>query len=389
MIWVKVATQNRTRLFRARLELPIILGNHFPNTLTAAYLLMPTDQFITFQMKRLHRSCFHSLVGLEASNVFNNCSAEFETMSGATLEIDHSTQVPDRAIGYRVTSFILGTVLLSAGVAKLFAGSSVAMVGPFILSAPNQMVLIQFEIFLGIALLISWRPKVMRWVALAFFGSLALASTILVWQGQSECGCFGSVKIDPQATLVFDVCAVVALYVFAPPNTSAQTMGAVHREISIIHCLSLLLLWIGSAGVLMLLIGSVIAWNQGLSSAGLLSRLRGEPITLTPSSIDLGSDSEGVPKKFEILFSNYSDQDIVITGSTANCSCALGKPLPLTVPKGTSISVPAHFAFKGSPGRFNHQLTVYTDHPQRTSMSMIVSGRIVEQSQSQQSVKRK
>ncbi len=74
--------------------------------------------------------------------------------------------------------------------------------------------LIQVELLVALWLLVGGLPGARLIVAVGCFTVFAAASAYEAWHSAASCGCFGSLRVPPVATAIFDVCVAVALWLF-------------------------------------------------------------------------------------------------------------------------------------------------------------------------------
>jgi hypothetical protein len=70
---------------------------------------------------------------------------------------------------------------------------------------------IEFEVLLGLSLLLRLWPRSIWRVSLTCFAMFALASLYEAASGSTSCGCFGMVQVNPWITFAVDLAAMVAL----------------------------------------------------------------------------------------------------------------------------------------------------------------------------------
>jgi hypothetical protein len=90
-----------------------------------------------------------------------------------------------------------GLLLIMAAMFKWRAfGSSHS--SPLLDVAPQlEWLAIQFEILLGLALLIGWLPKLTWSLTMLLLAAFGGANLMMVAQGRSSCGCLGAVEVPP------------------------------------------------------------------------------------------------------------------------------------------------------------------------------------------------
>lgn len=117
-----------------------------------------------------------------------------------------------RVIQRRLTLALLGLMLLVASALKGYelATSSVAETG-FLTSRWFLIGQVEWELGLGLWLLSGFYPRAARMVALTCFIAFLGESLHQGLSGQTSCGCFGKVSVNPWLTLGLDSAAIIAL----------------------------------------------------------------------------------------------------------------------------------------------------------------------------------
>jgi hypothetical protein len=113
-----------------------------------------------------------------------------------------------RAIRWRVVSRALGLVLVTAAVLKLVTPTTEAEAME---RRPIVAAISEFELAIGLWLLLGVGGVRTWWVAVATFVALASVAVGRGVSGAGSCGCFGSVHADPRVVAGFDGLAIVAL----------------------------------------------------------------------------------------------------------------------------------------------------------------------------------
>jgi hypothetical protein len=136
---------------------------------------------------------------------------------------------------HRYLDVVLGAVLLLAGVLKgqqLLTDPSVGRATGF----PRELLIgaAAFELAFGCWLLAGLYRRVTRWLALAWFTSLAAVALAQVFGGVPACPCFGELHAHPWLMFAFDVVGVAALWTWTPNDRSSG------RRLPTALCLSLL-----------------------------------------------------------------------------------------------------------------------------------------------------
>jgi hypothetical protein len=83
-----------------------------------------------------------------------------------------------------------------------------------------------FEVVLGVWLLAGFWPKAARGVAIACFAIFAQVALYKALAGDSSCGCFGKVPLNPWYTLLLDLAAIVMLVAWRPVATPLSDFAA-------------------------------------------------------------------------------------------------------------------------------------------------------------------
>lgn len=140
---------------------------------------------------------------------------------------------------FTVLRVFLGVVLLLA--AALKAHQAVTEPLKFtILGGSSVPVLAQvaFEVLLGLWLLTGWYPKAARWVSTACFAIFFTVVTYKAISGETTCGCFGNIPVNPWITMGFDF-VVVATLLQVRPVPGAFRLRPVYGIPAVAVCVSL------------------------------------------------------------------------------------------------------------------------------------------------------
>lgn len=122
---------------------------------------------------------------------------------------------------------LLGLLLIAAALLKALhlATNPVLETGLFE-SRWFQIGWVEFELLFGGWLITGWHPRPTRVAAMILFAALAGLSFAKAVAGESDCGCFGEITVNPWMMFLLDVAAVGALCVF---GTSGASPVAVFR----------------------------------------------------------------------------------------------------------------------------------------------------------------
>lgn len=248
---------------------------------------------------------------------------------------------------YRVVELLLGSFFVAIAGLKIFGWSvePYSRVGAFN-SVQLQLVLIIFELSIGL-LLIAGKSQLIGWITtLSTFAIFSGYSLYAVLIGQSSCGCFGAVKVNPMWTLGFDLFMVCLLLVRRPEIN----MKNINSQ-SLFNKLKIVLIGV-SFVILFLSIALAIAYVGFGSPAAAIAFLRGETITLSPKVLEVGEGDRGEFKSEEIMLTNWGDKIVRIVGGSADCSISANAKLPLIVHPKQTISIPIVIRFPKNGGYF-------------------------------------
>jgi hypothetical protein len=112
----------------------------------------------------------------------------------------------------RLIYYGLGIILLVAAILKTWQVVSRPI--PELLPLNSKwaaLLLVEWQILLGIWLLSGKKPRSAWWFATLTFSAFSIVSLMAWWTGQKSCGCFGEVAVSPMAVFLFDAAAVAGL----------------------------------------------------------------------------------------------------------------------------------------------------------------------------------
>jgi len=265
-----------------------------------------------------------------------------------------------------VTAVGCGSVLLVAAALKLVGWN----VSPFaqygwLLSPTVQSLAVIWEVLLGVWLLSRKSPFLSWLAAVVTFAGFAVVSGYLGVIGQASCGCFGVIHASPWAAFAVDLTALCALALGRPPLAkTAEVVRAVK--------------WAGGlAGVFAVLaVGGVLTFGS-LDAA--VARLRGQPLTVSPTTIDFGNGKPGELLSAPLTVRNFSSEPVRLIGGTSDCSCITTTDMPVTVPPGASATIEVKFKVpSASAGELNRSVEVLTDCPNHQTIRLIAGCRVEE-----------
>lgn len=272
---------------------------------------------------------------------------------------------------------VLGVLLLVAAGLKLH-GLAIEPVGAAgFFSAPwVQMLIVEWEIALGIWLVWGVSRSLAWLAATATFLAFAAVSLWQAWVGRVTCHCLGAVHIDPWLAFVIDLVALTLLgcargSVVGQHLSTGQQRGAIR------------LLLRGSCGIIVIAGMFAAAGSIGFGSLdAALAYLRGERISVRPRLLDMGRGQGGEAREATIEVRNWTGRPVRLIGGTSDCWCIVTEDLPLTIParEGRSITVKLFFPAAAS-GIFNRKALLLTDDNHSPRLLLRLTGRVMQKAE--------
>ncbi len=184
---------------------------------------------------------------MAASNASPVLTPRLQDESGAASFARPGTFAPATAL--RVA---LGLLLLTAAALKAHALATGPVPASGLLgSRAFQVAAVEIEVALGLWLVLCVWPRAAWAAALVGFAGFAGIALHRALSGESSCGCFGRIEVNPWHMVLLDTCAVFGLLRWRPEplppaNTGPDTRAALNCG-GIIVCVGILAaLWIGS-----------------------------------------------------------------------------------------------------------------------------------------------
>lgn len=121
---------------------------------------------------------------------------------------------------------VLGAVLLTAAALKTHQLATIPTAESVLFTSRWFLVsFVEFELALGLWLLVGAYLPQARLAALAAFASFAVVSLYQALAGRVSCCCFGRIPFGPRYTLVFDLIAIAALWRWHPEEWNIRSVG--------------------------------------------------------------------------------------------------------------------------------------------------------------------
>lgn len=121
--------------------------------------------------------------------------------------------------GRLFTRFAVASLLLLAVGAKALSPVSE------LLSTRALVLLIAVEFAIAIGLVMDLAPRLFWKMSTGLFTAFAGVAVFKLWQGQSNCGCFGAIEVHPAIMLGVDVFVIGLLVAFMPSGSESGTVA--------------------------------------------------------------------------------------------------------------------------------------------------------------------
>ncbi len=236
-----------------------------------------------------------------------------------------------------------------------------------------QLAIIEFELFLGLWL---WSGKnaAGSWIsAVVTFAVFAVVSFYQGWVGQSSCGCFGRLSVNPWYAFGLDVLVLAALVVGRPDLKPLWESSGRSRVAAILPAA----FWFAGIVVISGLFLGLAYANFG-SLAGTIAYFRGDRISVGPCLVELGAALAGDHCQVTVEVANWTERPIRLIGGTADCSCTVLEDLPLTIPAQEARAVSVEVLFSGKPGFFTRKAGFLVDDEGMQRINFSLTGRILQ-----------
>ncbi|MDR3110052.1 MAG: hypothetical protein LBU65_10275, partial [Planctomycetaceae bacterium] len=113
--------------------------------------------------------------------------------------------------------FFIIAVLLTAATFKAWQLATVSVLGEGLLhSRLLNVLVVEFEIFFSFWLITGLLPKLTWLASIVLFSAFTIVSLLKAVTGETSCGCFGNVTVNPWITALFDLCVVGLLGMSRP-----------------------------------------------------------------------------------------------------------------------------------------------------------------------------
>ena len=285
-----------------------------------------------------------------------------------------------RILPWKLVSRILAGLLLTAAGLKLYGLRIEAVASSGLFSMPEfQIAVVEFELFLAAWLWWGKYPLGSWILGLAAFTCFAGASFYLGWVGQTSCGCFGALHVNPWATFSLDVLVLTGLALARPdltPLWNNPRRALANAALPAVYGLA------GIGLISAILLGLAIFGFGSVAAA--IASLRGERISIHPRLADVGAAEIGTDRQVKVEVTNWTDQPVRLIGGTQDCSCTVLADLPVTVPPQQTRSLAVNIRLKGKPGIFTRKAALLVDDDGFKQISFRLTGRILPRDETEE-----
>lgn len=273
---------------------------------------------------------------------------------------------------YRWVARLLAVLLFLAAGLKIYGLRVEPIAAGGIFSAVEiQVALVEFEIVLGIWLWSGVRPILSWLVALVTFSGFATVSAHLAWIGQSSCGCFGAVRVNPLLALSLDGAILLALFLGRPDLTALRNNP---RQVILNGAPAILAAVAGMIAIFIALLGAAHVAFGSLPEA--MAYFREERLSIEPRLVTVGEAHSGEARQLTVEIANRTSKAVRIIGARRDCSCRVDD-LPLQIPPGASRSLSLTVNVAGQEGIFTRSAVLLVDDDGLKELSLRFTGRIL------------
>jgi Protein of unknown function (DUF1573) len=242
---------------------------------------------------------------------------------------------------YLATRCVIGALLLTAGLSKLFPPQALAITPTVQIPVVVVSVLSVLEIVTGCVSLSGARSRLWHFLTLCLFGGF-LATLFVRWSvGSTTCKCYASLEFPIAPMFLIDGACLVSLIAFRSrwtnvplPTTSAYdgATGEASVRLSPGSGLSASeFIRVLALAMLGLSLFSGWARNHFGSVSAALTYASGAVLFVEKPIADLGAVPFNEPVMAEFTIRNISSREVTIAGADADCGCFGLLDLPRTL----------------------------------------------------------
>ncbi len=99
------------------------------------------------------------------------------------------------------------------------------------------------------------------------------------------------------------------------------------------------------------------------------------------NEFNFGTINEGEKREFDFVLTNNGKSDLIIRKVKASCGCTAVTPTETVIKPGKSTNVKTIFDSTGKPGKQNKTITVITNDPENSTITLRVTGDVVKKTE--------
>lgn len=249
----------------------------------------------------------------------------FLSTSAMTIVVETKSESQTRIqeMGWSVLRIVIGFVILAAAAMKAHQLATIPTLGEGLLHAHwFNILVVEFELFFGIWLLVGLMPKVTWLVTIGCFAAFAGVSFYKAVTGEASCGCWGVVEVPPWIMVAFDFGVLGSLLIFRP-SKRLLAVDVPKTNLSEAY-------WLGRTLLMTVILALVVTIQVYLffgSFVGLERFMTAQEITF---EIDKSFHSpEG--DTIQIIVANKTSKPITLVGAKTGCKRGTIKNIPMMV----------------------------------------------------------
>jgi hypothetical protein len=269
-------------------------------------------------------------------------------------------------------SFFVGLLLAIAAILKLagLVGEPSRRMGLFSLESV-KVAEINFEFFLALWLWSGVSPS-WSWVtSVLVFMSFSGVSFNQAWSGESTCGCFGKVDVNPWYTFYLDLFVLAALALARPTNFAISEL----LSVGIPTTRKRLVLGASALAIVFAFTGVFVDFYFGSFHAA-LANFKGELVVVDPFISDLGVCNDRDRKEVSVRVFNHGEKPVRIVGQTPDCSSRIATKLPMEIPAHESVGLRLVYVVNGDVGIFTNDVVLFLDTGSLETLTFRLTGAI-------------
>jgi hypothetical protein len=232
--------------------------------------------------------------------------------------------------GWIVMRLVVAFVLLIAAVLKTHQLATTLSLGEGILHARwFNIFVVEFELFFGIWLIFGMLPKLSWFASVGLFSIFLIVSFYKAISGETSCGCFGEIAVNPWIMVVFDVVVIGLLLIFRPYKK--QLLDTVTITNSKFNWFFQTLL----ITVILIFTATIQVYIFFGSFVGLNNFTNINEITFEIDKTFRSQKDDTV----KIIVTNNMSRPITLVGAKTDCNCGKIEKLPVFVQPGVKTSI--------------------------------------------------